>query len=263
METKLTDEKLLKGIFYNVYDIDSGGVMAQIQLVNTLVAGVQIPYGAGDKALATGLGANRTNMYANPTIAAALDPELALSYSFMTPPHYLAEPEEEEKMRKMKADVDNLAVNGRHEALRAVAHYNFGSELLGEREIGEVTTVLNAFGSVRGLKPIKKDDVEGFLGDSTLNEFQPDVHDYWNNGGRKERAVYHTSKLELMNAITEAAIKKARSVGIDPNTLARNDAEHALYWRQVYDEDVPMPDVLLTRAQIAVANAFEKYPRGR
>ncbi|MBI2085371.1 MAG: hypothetical protein HYT71_02560 [Candidatus Aenigmarchaeota archaeon] len=261
METKLTDEYLLKSLFYNVYDIDSGGVMAQTLLVDTLVSGVQIPYETGENTLSIRLCANKANLYANPIVAGALDPKYAESMSFIFPVHYFGE--DEERLRQMKSDLDRLAVMGRYEALQAIVHHNFGSGPLDECEIEEVTNALNALGSARGLEPLKKDNVERFLGDEYLKEFQPDVHQYWNGGGRKERVQYHTSKLELMNAITGAAIKKAKLVGIDPDTLARNDAEHALYWKQVYDEDVPLPGVLLARAQNAVADAFEKYPRGR
>ncbi|MBI4177384.1 MAG: hypothetical protein HY516_03375 [Candidatus Aenigmarchaeota archaeon] len=274
---RLADSDHLEGIFYSVYDIKSTGVMPQIQLVNALMKGEHIDYHEEPPSDYHPSGLLRSdaksNLFSNClAVARTFDPSVYAGYDHVAPPEYFGE--DGKTLRVMKRNLDAMSRRGRSFTLRSLAglHADLAQPELTDGEASEVsrrlnekyglnTSMLRCLGFVTGYDDVVNRSVTPEETRAEINRASGIVYDFWNNAGRQERTQYHASKLELMGAITAATIKKAHSVGINPDTLARNDAKHALYWKQVYDEDVPLPGVLLTRAQIAVRGVFEKYPR--
>ncbi|MBI3413569.1 MAG: hypothetical protein HY051_05850 [Candidatus Aenigmarchaeota archaeon] len=262
----------LDNIFYNIYEIDSCGLRPQRRLVETLMSDVQTgfdheaPYHSPSFWLKMD---KVSNLFTGVTIAKIFDPSF-YAESALVPGEYLGE--DNEKLRVMRKDLQKLMRAGRSFTLRMLAGYPAGldqKELTEEeaRKIAERlrsryginSTSDSCIGFLTGKSAVESENLEETT--LQLTKFWEITYDFWNNEGREERTLYHAAKLDLMNAITDATIRKAESLGLDPNMFTRNDEMHADYWRQVYNEDVPLPHVLLARSREVVDMARGKYQR--
>ncbi|MBI1971818.1 MAG: hypothetical protein HYS53_00815 [Candidatus Aenigmarchaeota archaeon] len=248
-----TDSDRLQGIFHAIYDIDSMGVRPQMALMKRLTSGKHIRYEKGS-ARFTLSGALRSdtfsNMFDTPSMVRTFDPSAYGNAEHLFPANYFAE--DAGRLRTLKAEMERLSATGRYATLVAVSGCDSG-------DLEEIAEALTAKGASRGAR-IMADQCRQFLSDhGDLPGFENELYDYWNTDGRGERTLFHAAKLDLMNGITDTAIRKAQSVGLDPDAFTRNDPYHAEYWEKTFGEGVPTPGVLLERSRDVVAAARKKY----
>ncbi|MBI4167718.1 MAG: hypothetical protein HY515_02060 [Candidatus Aenigmarchaeota archaeon] len=267
MSERLTDEYHLKGIFYNIYDIGTVGVRPQMQLVEALATGERIEYiqkppNSSPSGLIRADGAS--NLFTNClTIVKIFDPStlndpVGMKYA---PPEYLGE--DSPRIREMKVSLDRLKRTGRSFALRTLAglEASLSQPEITEEEAEEIAKALNSkkflYTLLEGRVCVNFVSATG----GVIAGMERAIYEHWNTEGRGERTLYHAAKLGLMNAITDAAIRKARAEGMDPNAFTRNDSQHVEYWKEAFNETVPTPEVLLARSRAVVDAARQKYLR--
>ncbi len=271
----MPDENHLKGVFYNVYDINSVGARPQMQLVETLAAGGRTeyferpPYSSPSSLIKED---DTSNLFTNSLVIAKIfDPSLFGDPAGMrrAPPEYLGE--DSVGIREMKTNLDRLKRTGRSFTLRVLAglEASLDQPEITDEEAEKIAKILNSkryktmdrhhilYTPLEGAVCINFVSATG----GVIAGMERAIYEHWNAEGREERTLYHAAKLDLMNAITDAAIRKAQSVGLDPNAFTRNGPDHAKYWMEVFHEGVPTPDVLLARSREIVELAREKYQR--
>lgn len=228
-DTAPTDFRHLNGIFYNIYDIDSYGVRPQMQLVETLSTDGRIdylerpPHHFPSALISMD---HISNLFTNSfPIAKIFDPSLfnEPSSKYLVPPDYL---EGSEKLRSMRKELEVLKRRGRSFNLRSMAGYaaSLSQSELTETEAADVAEKLARKLASRymGMSAgVCMSFVSGYM--VVIGGLERAIYEHWNTEGREERTLYHAAKLDLMNEITDAAIRKAKSAGLDPNMFTRKD----------------------------------------
>ncbi len=277
----LNDKDHLDGIFYDIYDIDSVGVRPQQCLVEALIGGDVFAYGPGNIrfTVSNDLPSDTiSNLFATPIIARIFDPTLyGEPYpAHIVPPEYLNG--DCDRLRALRKDLEVQKRAGRSFTLRSLAGLEAALDQTELTEI-EAEKVASALSAKYGITSSAKKCID-FLGgtydaidketlgwrndylsesDRQTHVFWDAVYKFWSTAGRGERTLYHAAKLNLMNEITGAAIRKSRSLGLDPDQFTRNDPGHAAYWQKTFGEGVPTPDVLLAGSRCTVDLARKKY----
>lgn len=264
----------LRSLFRCAYEIDSLGLRPQIQLVKALASGEIIKYdidAAMHRPSETIAADDGSNLLAVPVVM-ALDPltvELDVSGA---PTDFFGE--YTETLRAMKTGLTVAKRAGRSNALRVMAGIvaNRGTELT-PREAAIITRRLRPLIDHSYVRELMNDSkYEATLDTAACLKFvsgenrvirglENAIYEHWNNAGREERVSYHAKKLGMMAVIVDVSVQKAQTLGVDPNTFTRNDPAHSAYWREIYNEDVPSPNALVSASRDAMVSAMKKYRR--
>ncbi len=276
------DRYHLQGIFANVYDIDSIGIRPQQRVVEALMGGDVFIYDPDNMKFTPSKGLRHdagSNLLSSPPIARIFDPTVYSDPCFagIAPPvDYLGA--DCERLRTLRKDLEARKRTGRSFALRSLAGFEAVLDHTGLTEAEaekiapmlstkyEITSSVKAcFNFLDGMhNAIDRDTLarrDDYPEESKRqnNIFWNAVYKFWNTEGREERTIYHAAKLHLMNEITDATIRKSRSLDLNPDQFTRNDPDHAAYWQKTFSEGVPTPDVLLAGPRSIVDLARKKY----